>query len=41
MIFRVTTETSREVHFEAGSAAVLKFWVHGINLITKEAKSGS
>eukprot|EP00262_Sarcandra_glabra_P003946 TRINITY_DN14850_c0_g1_i1.p1 TRINITY_DN14850_c0_g1~~TRINITY_DN14850_c0_g1_i1.p1 ORF type:complete len:312 (+),score=53.81 TRINITY_DN14850_c0_g1_i1:125-937(+) len=36
-VFRVVTATGREVHFEAGCAAGLELWVHGINLIAKEA----
>jgi len=40
MVFRVLTETGREIHFEASSASSLKLWVHGINLITKEATTG-
>ncbi|KDP25227.1 hypothetical protein JCGZ_20383 [Jatropha curcas] len=40
IVFRVITETLREIHFEASSAINLELWVHGINLITKEAASG-
>ncbi|KAJ6724173.1 REPEAT-CONTAINING PROTEIN putative-RELATED [Salix viminalis] len=40
MVFRVLTETGREIHFEASSASKLELWVHGINLITKQATSG-
>ncbi|KAJ6727766.1 ANKYRIN REPEAT-CONTAINING [Salix koriyanagi] len=40
MVFRVLTETGREIHFEASSASNLELWVHGINLITKQATSG-
>ncbi|XP_011040607.1 PREDICTED: ankyrin-3-like isoform X1 [Populus euphratica] len=40
MVFRVLTETGREIHFEASSSSSLELWVHGINLITKEATTG-
>ncbi|XP_048230096.1 ankyrin-3 isoform X2 [Ricinus communis] len=40
IVFRVITETHREVHFEASSAANLELWVHGINLIISEVTSG-
>ncbi|KAK9275474.1 hypothetical protein L1049_022741 [Liquidambar formosana] len=40
-VFRVLTETGREIHFEASSAAGVEIWVHGINLITKEATLGT
>lgn len=39
-IFRVLTETGREVHFEAASRGNMALWVHGINLISKAAKLG-
>ncbi|KAK0587176.1 hypothetical protein LWI29_018702 [Acer saccharum] len=41
IIFRVLTETGREIHFEAGSIANLELWVHGINLIAKEVTCGT
>lgn len=41
LVFRVLTETEREIHFESSSYAELKLWVHGINLIVKEATSGA
>ncbi|RVW14803.1 Ankyrin-3 [Vitis vinifera] len=40
-VFRVLTETGREIHFEAASAASLELWVRGINLITRDATSGA
>lgn len=39
-IFRVVTETGKEVHFEAASRGNMALWVRGINLVTKEAKLG-
>lgn len=41
LVFRVLTETEREIHFAASSYAKLELWVHGINLIVKEAASGA
>lgn len=38
-IFRVLTETGREIHFVANSVGSVELWVRGINLITKEATS--
>ena len=40
-VFRVLTETGREIHFEAASAASLELWVRGINLVTRDATSGA
>ncbi|OWM85160.1 hypothetical protein CDL15_Pgr027947 [Punica granatum] len=39
-LFRVVTETGREVHFEAASRGNTALWVRGINLVSKEAKLG-
>ena len=41
LVFRVLTETEREIHFESSSYAELKLWVRGISLIVKEATSGA
>lgn len=40
-VFRVLTETGREIHFKAGSATSLELWVRGINIITRDAASGA
>lgn len=39
-LFRMVTETGREVHFEARSSTNMALWVRGINLVSKEASSG-
>lgn len=39
-LFRVVTETGREVHFEARSSTNMALWVRGVNLVSKEASSG-
>ena len=39
--FRIVTMKKREVHFEAINDANVEVWVHGINLITKEATMSS
>ncbi|KAL5726745.1 hypothetical protein ACHQM5_000011 [Ranunculus cassubicifolius] len=39
LVFRVVTETGRDVHFEAASAAELQLWVQGVNLVSKENKT--
>ncbi|PKA57990.1 Potassium channel GORK [Apostasia shenzhenica] len=38
-IFRVVTTRGREVHFEASCVDGMGLWVHGINLVVKEAAS--
>ncbi|XP_021892850.1 ankyrin-3-like [Carica papaya] len=39
LVFRVITETGREIHFETVYDDNLELWVHGINLVAKEESS--